>query len=267
MKPPQKNKPAFDKYDLYRRAVQAPDNDVEFMRDVYKELRGRTPRHLREDFCGTFAISCEWAKLGRDYQAVGVDLDPEPILYGMSAYMPKLAPAVRERVRILQADVRDPGLPKVDVIAAMNFSHYIFKTRADLLGYFRNCRMTLKPGGVLIADCFGGTRCQEANEEETEHKGFSYYWDQSSYDPVTNHALFYIHFKQKGQKKAERVFEYDWRMWTIPELRELMEEAGFKSTYVYWEGTTKKGEGDGVFKQTEVGEECEAWIAYVVGAS
>lgn len=131
--------------------------------------------------------------------------------------------------------------------------------------YFHNCHTTLNREGILLVDCFGGSRCQEANEEETVHKDFSYYWDQESFDPVSNHAIFHIHFKPKGEKKIEKVFTYDWRMWSIPELREMMHEVGFKKTTVYWEGTTKGGEGDGVFKPAEVGEECEAWIAYVVG--
>ena len=54
-------------------------------------------------------------------------------------------------------------------------------------------------------------------------------------------------------------------MWSIPELREMMLEVGFRKTYVYWEGTTRSGEGNGNFTRAEIGEECQAWIAYVVG--
>ena len=54
-------------------------------------------------------------------------------------------------------------------------------------------------------------------------------------------------------------------MWSIPEIRELLEEAGFKSSVVYWEGTDKDGDGDGEFYQVTEGEECESWIAYIVG--
>ena len=201
-------------------------------------------------FCGTFSICCEWSKLGPKYRAFGIDLDSEPILYGMNHYMPKLAPAQRERVKIQQMDVLNPGLPKTDIIAAMNFSHYIFKDRSMMKSYFHNCHSTLNSGGILIADCFGGSQCYEANEEETKHKDFTYFWDQASFDPVSNHAMFYIHFKPKGQKKVEKVFTYDWRMWSIPELREMMMETGFRKTHVYWEGTTKKGEGDGIFTRT-----------------
>ncbi len=256
----------FDKYDYYHRSVQAPDTDVEFLRDTYKEIRGSLPAVMREDFCGTFAVCCEWVKLGPKFQAHGVDLDPEPIEYGKSRNMEDLTLAQKARIELHWANVLESGLPRADVVCALNFSYYIFKQRSTMLTYFKNALATLNPNGLFVIDCFGGSRCFEANEEETEHRTHTYYWDQVSFDPVTNEAMFYIHFKPKGQKKIEKVFTYDWRMWTIPELRELMNEAGFQKTFVYWEGTTRNGEGDGNFKQTEKGEECEAWIAYVVGA-
>jgi len=255
----------FDKYHYYQKAVQAPDADVVFLRDTYRELRNKQPRSLREDFCGTFAICCSWVKLNHQHEAFGVDLDHEPILYGMNRYWPKLRSEQQERLKVIQDNVLSPGLPRTDLICAMNFSHYIFKTRQQMKNYFQNCLLTLKKDGLLIADCFGGSRCQEANEEVTDLGDFKYYWDQESFDPVTNHAKFHIHFKLKGQPKRERVFSYDWRMWSIPELREIMHEAGFSKTHVYWEGTARDGTGNGVFTRTEVGEECEAWIAYVVG--
>lgn len=255
----------FDKYKYYLDSVQSPDTDVEFIRGVYKELRKRDPNSLREDFCGTFMISCEWVKLNPKFVAYGVDLDSEPINYGLANYLTLLNPSQQDRVKIKQANVLDPDLQKVDVIAAMNFSHYIFKTREGLKAYFKNCFATLKGDGILLVDCFGGSRCYEANEEVTDHKKFKYYWDQASFDPVSNEAQFYIHFKPKGGKKIKKVFSYDWRMWSIPELREIMHEAGFKKTHVYWEGTTRSGGGDGNFTLADKGEECEAWIAYVVG--
>lgn len=257
--------PDFDKYLYYKRAVQSPETDVEFLRDTYKELRGRDPQILREDFCGTFAISCEWAKSSSKAKAFGIDVDEEPILYGLANYLPHLSAAQRDRVKILQADVLNPGLPKADVIAALNFSYFVFKERSVMKSYFHNCISTLNSGGILVADVFGGSQCQEANEEVTKHKDFTYYWDQANFDPITNEALFHIHFKPSGRRKIEKVFTYDWRMWTIPELREMMRETGFRKTHVYWEGTTRAGTGDGVFKRAEKGEECQAWIAYVVG--
>ena len=261
-----KKKPfVFDKYSYYLEAVQSPEGDVEFFRDTYKELRGRLPKVLREDFCGTFSLCCEWTKLGSAFVAHGVDLDPEPVEYGRQHYMSKLNAAQKSRVNIQLQNVLNPGLPKADVVCAMNFSHFIFKRREDLKAYFANCLATLNPGGVLISDSFGGSLCQEANEEKQKRNGFTYYWHQASFDPISANAVFHIHFKPDGRPKIEKVFTYDWRMWTLPELREIMLEAGFKKTHIYWEGSNRKGAGNGIFKRVEKGEDCQAWIAYVVG--
>lgn len=259
-------KPAFDKYVYYNRAVQSPDVDCEFVYDCYKELRGTRPYILREDFCGGFAVCCEWVKRHKKNRAIGIDLDPEPIEYGKTHYLPKLKLEQQWRVEIEQGSVLTANTSKADIVLALNFSYYLFKSRLMLRQYFTKARKALKKDGLFIIDCFGGKDAQEANEESNKFKDFTYFWDQVHFDPMSNEALFHIHFKLKGEKKRrERVFTYDWRMWTIPELREVMMEAGFKRTHVYWEGTTKSGEGDGDFKRVDRGEECDGWIAYVVG--
>jgi hypothetical protein len=259
------SKKPFDKYYYYINSVQAPEHDVVFMRDTYRSLRGKAPVTMREDFCGTHALSCEWTKLNSKNVAFGVDLDSEPIAYGQSNYVAKLSGAQRARLQVLQADVLNPSLPKADIICAMNFSHFIFKDRSMMKSYFHNALTTLNESGILLIDCFGGPACQRENEEVTKLKNFNYYWHQRSFDPVSQYAVFNIHYKPNGQPKVENAFTYDWRMWSIPELREMMSEVGFQKTHVYWEGTTRAGEGDGKFTKTETGEECLAWIAYIVG--
>lgn len=254
----------FDKYYYYRKSVQSPDNDVLFFRRTYRELTGTFPKTLCEDFCGTFDICCEWVKLGPELEAMGIDLEPETLQYGKKNYLSKLSEQQQKRIKVVEGNVLDTNFGQSDIVVALNFSYFLFKKRSQLKAYFEAAYSRVKEGGIFIADCFGGSQCQEPNEEETEHDGFSYYWDQDSFDPVTNHAQFYIHFKVKGEKKRERCFEYDWRMWSIPEIREIMEEAGFKATHVYWEGTDEDGEGDGEFRRVTEGEECEAWVAYVV---
>lgn len=256
-------KRVFDKYDYYSRAVQSAEGDVVFLRKTYKELRKKDPKSMREDFCGTFALSCEWVKLNPRFEAFGVDFDPEPLEYGRLKHLPKLKPDQQKRVKLMEGNVLEASLPQTDLAIAMNFSYFVFKTRDLMKKYFANVYKSLKRDGVFILDCFGGSQCYDAIEEMTDHKSFKYYWDQTGFDPVTNRALFHIHFKPKGLKKVERVFSYDWRMWSIPELRELLQEVGFKRTHVYWEGTTRNGEGDGVFTRTEKGESCLSWIAYI----
>lgn len=255
----------FDKYEYYAKAVQSPDMDTEFFARAYKESRGKNATVLREDFCGTFELSRSWVKMNKYHVAYGIDLDPEPIKYGREREKEELDSEQRERLKIFKKNVLAPDLPMADIIAALNFSYFIFKTRRDLKTYFENCLDSLHKDGIVLIDCFGGSMCYEPNEDETPHGSFKYYWDQDSFDPITNEAKFYIHFKPRGKKKIKKVFSYDWRMWSIPELREIMEDAGFKKTHVYWEGTTKKGEGDGNFQRAQHGEDCESWVAYITG--
>lgn len=256
----------FDKYKYYLAAVQSPEADMEFLRDVYRELKGRRAFTLREDFCGTFANCCAWVKMHRDNHAYGLDLDGEPIQYGRMHNLPNLKPSEQQRVHIFQSNVLTRFAYPVDIVSAFNFSFCIFKERAVLRRYFANALKSLNSNGIFVVDCFGGTESQQANMEQTRHRKFTYFWDQESFDPVTYYAKFAIHFQLKGEKKLrKRVFTYDWRLWTIPEIRDLMEEVGFSKTSVYWEGTTRNGKGDGNFKRVESGEECDGWIAYVVG--
>lgn len=255
----------FDKYAIYTQAVQSPDTDVRFFRKVYKQIRaGKTPHALREDFCAAYAISCSWVQLDKKNVAYGVDLDPETLDYGHENNLPMLTKEEQNRLCILEADVLTVKTPKVDIVAAMNFSYFFFKERKKLKAYFAKVFKDLKNDGVFILDCFGGSMTQEPNEENTRHRKFIYYWDQRSYDPISGEALFYIHFKRKGEgKRREKVFTYDWRLWSLPELRDILEEVGFSRVDIYWEGTTKSGAGDGVFKRVTKGEHCEAWIAYI----
>lgn len=258
----------FDKYYYYKDSVQSPENDAEFLRQTYVELRAEEPKSFREDFCGTFALCCEWVKLSDQNQAIGVDIDPEPTSYGKRNYLTELSDEQRERVNIHLANVTEFSPPSVDVCCALNFSYFIFKKREELKDYFTKVHNSLNDNGLFFMDCFGGAKCCEANEEETEddEKGYSYFWDQDSFDPITNEAKFYIHFKRDGEARREKVFSYDWRMWSLPELRDILEEVGFSSSFVYWEGSDEDGEGNGIFERTDAGEECEAWVAYIVAA-
>lgn len=259
-----RNKP-FDRYALYHRAVQSPEIDCEFFHDAYKELKGTRAKVLREDFCGTFAVCCEWIKRHKDNRAIGIDLDSEPLDYGRQHYLTALKPEQKKRLSLIQGSVLTASAPKADIVVALNFSFYFFKSRLLLRQYFARARRGLKSNGLLIVDCFGGQAAMEPNVERTKVGGFEYFWDQVSFNPITHEALFYIHFKRKGEAKRERVFTYDWRMWSIPEIREAMTEAGFRRTHVYWEGQTRSGNGDGNFKRSEKGDDAEGWIAYVVG--
>lgn len=230
---------------------------------MYRELKGRHPKRLREDFCGTFGVCCEWVKLGPDYVAHGRDLGSEPLQYGRDHHLPRLTPRQRRRVTLACEDVLEPGGPSPDLILAQNFSYFAFKKRETLKAYFVNCRKSLRKDGVLALDIFGGADTHKRIIERTAHRGFVFYWEQYGFDPVTHEARCAIHFKPKGHKKVKDVFTYEWRLWTIPEIRDLLKEAGFRKSHVYWEGDDGK-QGNGVFTRVEKGGIELVWIAMIL---
>lgn len=256
----------FDKYFYYMESVQSPETDAEFLREKYKELNNKEPQKMREDFCGTFALCCEWTKLDSNKLAYGVDISAEPMAYGQDHYIPTLSEDQAKRVHLMEGNVLTADLEKVDISCSLNFSYFCFKERSVLKQYLQRAYDSLNEDGVHIMDCFGGGKCTEANEEETEDDelGYSYFWDQDSFNPINNHAMFYIHFQLKGEKKQEKAFTYDWRMWGLPELKDILTEVGFKEVAFYWEGSDEDGDGNGIYSRTEdPQEECEAWVAYI----
>jgi hypothetical protein len=76
----------------------------------------------------------------------------------------------------------------------------------------------------------------------------------------------HIHFEFSDRSKIERAFSYDWRLWTLPELRELLREVGFRDVQVYWEQVDADGDGTGTFHPTEYEENQESWLVYIVAA-
>lgn len=263
-----------DRYELYSASVQDAAHEVAFFDKLYQEFHDTPARVLREDFCGTFAVCAEWVKSSRDRIALGVDLDPEPLAWGREHYLAQLTEEQRARVTLKQADVREVCKPQADLLAAQNFSFWIFKTRADLRHYFEQARKNLRQGGLLVLDMMGGYECFEEKHEDlrkvpwpkcTGRKGsFTYVWEQESFNPITHDARFHIHFRFKDKSELTAAFTYEWRFWMLPEVCELLEEAGFRAHHVYWEGTTADGEGDDEWKRATVAESDPSWISYVV---
>lgn len=218
----------------------------------------------REDFCGTASAACEWVRAGEGRTAVGVDLDAEVLDWGRQNRVSRLNAEQTARLRLIEADVLDVETGLVDCVGAFNFSYWIFQTRPLMLEYFGKIRETLKDDGVFFLDAFGGYEAYEEMKEKTKYDNFTYVWDQKRYSPITGEMDCFIHFKFPDKSKLKKAFRYTWRLWSLPEIRELLLEAGFKNPTVYWEGTDEDGEGDGVFTPDELGEADAGWIAYIV---
>lgn len=262
---PAKTKAArADRHLLYERAVQCVEAEIDFVDDTFKSLRGRKPTTLREDFCGTANTSCEWVRRRKDNRAWGIDLDPDVLAWGNTHRLAPLKPHQRERIEIIQDDVLTAKTPRVDAVLAMNFSYWIFHTREQMKAYFSKVRSCLTSEGVFFLDAYGGAESMSEMEEETDHGDFTYVWDQARYNPITGEFDCHIHFKFPDGSKMKHAFSYHWRLWTLPELRELLKEAGFKRVLVHWEGTDPDtDEGNGVFTATEIGEADSAFICYI----
>jgi SAM-dependent methyltransferase len=256
-----------DIHELYELSVQNVEHEIEFLQATFRSLTGRTAYLLREDFCGTASASCQWVRQGREFQAIGVDIEPSVLEWGREHRLGKLEPEDRARVSLIESDVMEVETPLVDILIAFNFSYWIFDSRELMLRYFKRAYAALKDDGVFFCDMFGGPEAQEETREKTKHKkhGFTYIWEQAEFHPITHYMRTHIHFKFKDGSKIKNAFTYEWRLWSPPEIRELLLEAGFSKATVYWEGEDEDGEGNGEFEPDEKGEADLAWIAYIVG--
>lgn len=234
----------MDRHDLYELCVQSPDDLVPFLAAIH----GRSPRHLGEDFAGTAALSLRWAQAGPDRHAIAVDHDAATL--GRHPPHPRVQRVVRDVL-----SVADPS----DVIFVGNFSIGYLHTRGELLGYLTAAAERLarapNPPGVFVCDTYGGESAFLVGEVHRDHWIFDrptlpdalrplvgrrvrYTWEQRSADPTTGRVLNALHFRivdADGQITHELAdaFVYDWRLWSVPELRDAMLEAGFARTEVY----------------------------------
>jgi hypothetical protein len=254
-----------NRYDLYQQSVQEPQADFRLIDRVFRQNFGRPARLLREDFCGTALIACAWVQRHSENRAWAIDLDPRPLAWGREHSLSRLRPEQAARIKLIEGDVRDVGHARVDVTAALNFSYFLFQTRAELRHYFECARATLGLEGMLLLDAYGGADSQRVLRERRRVKDYHYVWDQRSFDPITNRVVNQIDFEFPDGSRLRRAFHYDWRLWSIPELRELLAEAGFSRSEVYWEGTNlRTNKGNDVFTRREHAPDDPAWIAYLV---
>lgn len=250
--------------DLYEACVQHPPLLAAFLRRVH----AHHPRSLREDFCGSAALCREWVRSDPDpsSRALGVDADPAAILAATDR-LARLNPDARSRVELLLADAldprqADPSIPP-DVIFVGNFSLGEIHDRPSLVRYLAASRARLAPRGVFVCDTFGGASAFRRGAIRRIHplpppappteSGLAspavpsphpapntrihYTWEQRHADPFHARVTCALHFRVEtgGDITHEYTdaFVYHWRLWSVPELRDAMHEAGFARTEVY----------------------------------
>ncbi len=267
------NMPSQNKYHrhaLYEAAVQEPEAEVSLLSKIYRQISRAQAYTLREDFCATFANSCAWVRQGVKHRAIAVDIDGEPLAYGWKHHALALSPSERERLKLVQADAIKAQTPKADMTLVGNFSIGFIQERKLLLRYFSNARRSLHKNGILVIDLLGGFAVGDGDSDERPIKlpgggKATYFWEEEGFNPISHRIKYSIHFGLKDGTIKRHAFRYDWRIWSIPEIRDAMCDAGYKSTRVYWEGDDNRGGGNGIFKARENAENSATWIAYVVG--
>ena len=254
-----------DRHQLYQESVQDTETEIDFVVETWQKLRDRPPELLREDFCGTANTACDWVRRDSRHSAIGVDWDSEVLEWGRNNNLEQLDDDQFNRIILLQENVLEADTEAADIVLAMNFSYYLFLERGDLLDYFCSVRHNLVDDGIFFLDAYGGYDAPKEIQEERDCDGFTYIWDQASFNPIDSRMRCHIHFDFPDNSRMEKAFSYDWRLWTLPEIRELLDEAGFTEVTVYWEGTDEESnEGDGVFEPAETGDADPGWICYLV---
>lgn len=253
-----------DRHVLYQESVQCVEAEIDFVDETFQKLKDRRAVRLREDFCGTANTSCEWIRRHTGNTALGVDLDPEVLQWGEKHNRAKLG-ADAGKLTLLNENVLDVRHDPVDTVLAMNFSYWIFKERATMRRYFRSVRDSLVDDGIFFLDCYGGYDSFREISERTKNDGFTYVWDQATYNPTNGDMSCYIHFRFPDGSRLDRAFSYHWRLWTMPEIREILEEAGFRTVSVWWQGWDDDEEdGNGDFERVEDADADAAWVSYIV---
>jgi hypothetical protein len=257
--------------DLYELCVQSPTHVVSLLRAIH----GDEPMLLGEDFAGSGAVSRAWVGQGESHRAWCVDRD--------RGALSRCDGVVGIATRV--GDVMEEDA-KVDAIWVGNFSIGYHHDRPSLVDYLKHVRSRLRAGGVFVCDTYGGETAYTIGEVHRFHplpahlapdgKGgwrVRYTWEQREANPLTGMVTNALHFRieRAGFIDAELIdaFIYRWRLWSIPELRDAMAEAGFGSTAVYGQlPDAVDGEGRPYIRPTEDPVDVEdSFILCVAGRS
>jgi hypothetical protein len=257
------------RHDLYERCVQSPRHLVPFLRAVH----AGDPRVLGEDFAGTAALSILWADSSDDRRAVAIDLDAEAlghhpehprVLRRCMDVMDADDPADVIFVGNFSIGYRRT---RADLVAYLKHARGRLTANAPEPGASATGRsldapqdftrpVAHAPGsvgsaaphdpGVFICDTYGGDSAFLTGEVHRDHwipegphagKRIRYTWEQRRADPLTGMVTDVLHFRvEKGGVIEQEIFDafvYEWRLWSVPELRDAMLDAGFATTEVY----------------------------------
>lgn len=170
-------------------------------------------------------------------------------------------------------------LPSRDIVCAFNYSCCCLHKRRELILYFKHARDSLSlKGGIFVMDLYGGTSSERELKLQRKFPNFTYTWEQEEFDVIQRKTRISLHYQlRKPQKKIRNAFSYSWRLWSLPEIRDCLEEAGFREVH-FWmrempnteENRRTRGFGtsrDDKYEEVSSFEQRDAWNAYVVAVA
>jgi hypothetical protein len=247
-----------DKHRIYQQAVQSPEADIDLVQHFYRSRHRRNAWRLREDFCGTALTLSHWVAQGSRYSGEGFDIDPDPLDWGRVHNIESLGPAA-ERAILHQADVREPSVQAPDIRCAFNFSYWVFRRRDEMQDYFTRAREDLAEGGMLVLDVTGGSENLSEEPYASRVNGFELIWQQQNFSPVDHSADLSLTFRFRDGSQIDPPYRYRWRVWSIPELMELLQAAGFETVDIWWQDD----DSETGYRKTRKGVNESTWVACI----
>ncbi|KAL6511031.1 hypothetical protein OROGR_022155 [Orobanche gracilis] len=254
----------------------SPKGDISYLQKFFlMYVGGRVPLHLQEDFCGTALLSVEWLHGDARRTALGLDLDVEALNWCLENNINRIGADVSNRLSLLHGNVLQPlesklvdvnpneimqnmtlkdskddsihdvkslndiHLPARDIVCAFNYSCCCLHNRKELILYFNHALSALsKKGGIFVMDLYGGT-------------------------------------SSEGVLRLQRKFSDFTGLWSLPEIKDCLEEAGFRSVH-FWIRSMPDSEQirctdgfsaarDVKYEEATSFQQQDSWNAYIVG--
>ncbi|KAL8496377.1 hypothetical protein ACS0TY_020188 [Phlomoides rotata] len=175
--------------------------------------------------------------------------------------------------------LKDIQLPARDIVCAFNYSCCCLHSRKELIIYFKHALSALsKKGGIFAMDLYGGTSSEGVLRLQRRFPNFTYVWEQAEFDIIQRKTRISLHYNlHKQKRKIRNAFSYSWRLWSLPEVKDCLEEAGFRSVH-FWIRSMPDSEQirrtdgfsagrDVKYEEATSFQQQDSWNAYVVAVA
>lgn len=200
------------------------------------------------------------------------DHEDNPITSTMDAPLQQIPKTVHDGKCL-----KDIHLPARDIVCAFNYSCCCLHSRKELILYFKHALGALSSsGGIFVMDLYGGTSSEGVLRLQRRFPNFTYTWEQAEFDIIQRKTRISLHFNiHKPQRKLRHAFSYSWRLWSLPEVKDCLEEAGFRAVH-FWvrempetnqiRCTDGSSAGHNIkYEEATSFQQQESWNAYIVG--